>query len=65
MADELSSNWVTVRYNEEKFLDFLSVRTAELIGHQLALAMMQAELPQNFAATSKPVAKSQGMKDQL
>ena len=35
MADELSSNWVTVRYNEEKLLDFLSVRRTELITYQV------------------------------
>ena len=34
-ADELSDNWVTVRYNEEKLLNFLAVRRAEMIVYQL------------------------------
>jgi len=35
MADELSSNWVTVRYNEEKLLNFTLVRRKELITYQV------------------------------
>ena len=39
MVDELSSNRVTVRYNEEKLLDVVAVRRAEMIEHQLEGAM--------------------------
>jgi hypothetical protein len=35
MADEMSSNWVTVHYNQEKLLDFVAVRRAEMTMNQL------------------------------
>ena len=46
-ADELSDNWVTVRYNEEKLLNFLAVRRAEMIVYQLEDAMKCGPKPKD------------------
>jgi len=35
MADELSSNRVTFRYNEEKLLDLVAVRRSKMMLNQL------------------------------
>ena len=43
-ADELSSKPVTVRYNEEKLLDCVAVRRAEMIDNQLE-DTMKCEAP--------------------
>jgi len=47
MADELSSNWVTVRYNAEKLLNFTLVRRKELITYQVEDAMKCGPKPKD------------------
>jgi len=47
MADELSSNWVTVRYNAEKLLNFVAVRRAEMIDNQIGGRVVRSRFLKN------------------
>jgi hypothetical protein len=60
MADELSRKLVTVRYNQQKLLDCVAVRRAEMIVNQLDDTMKRTEDPAMNNRSLKNASASRG-----